>query len=636
MTSDNNDILLLVKGQSPQANLDALLDDLKPLKILDLYTLRMRLTGQAVNMLHKGSRDELAPLAAILSRHQITNWMVAQREPVELGSPDTIHRTAQGLVFTQDGHEHLLSKNSEPLIVLVDITAQVVERIIKRSQVQYAYTGGVHTDQNHDDLRREIFRQQPRIALAWGGTPQQPDHLLYLSAWDIPPEILGDKARPSRKWNLFEFLEVVCHLCPKHHFDTNFGIGFLPDYRVFPCDAADHSGINKNLATLARYTTLLLDMAQDNLQRQHTTAGAAQQATNTVISLATAFQLSGVSPGQSQQKPPTPQKAPRPSLPAPPSPRMLTGLSLHFNGWRLLANLGAVALFFFVEVNHKAAGSFYHYGFSTGLAPLGVSGLCLWNALFFWRLRQHIKNTATSKARSAAMGMVELYGKAKRQYALVSPNTLQPCVYYSLKRYRRTHKDHWRLTSITTSDTVPFILEDDTGRISVNPHGATFRLKNSHSSSDLTSANEKWVEEVIYENSMVYVLGFASTAHKHQSSLGQRVAEKLRELKGNREQMMTYDRDSDGHVSSAEWDEARSDMEQQALHEKLQQGQDRSNEQLVLSAPPQKDLPFIIAETESEASLVSHYSWQVPLLLIAGLAAFAWAIKAGVTYFHLI
>nr|WP_320115274.1 hypothetical protein [uncultured Desulfuromonas sp.] len=636
MTSEHTDNVLLVKGQSPQANLDVLLDDLKPLKILDLYTLRMRLTGHAVNMLHKGSRDELEPLATVLSRHHIPHWIIAPRvEPLEFSSPETIRHTAAGVVFTQDGRDHLLIKDSEPLIVLVDITAQVVERIIKRSQVQYAYTGGVHTDQNHDDLRREIFRQQPRIVLAWGGPPQRPDHLFYLSPWDIPPEILGDKARPSRQWNLFEFLEILCRLCPKHYLDTGFGIGFLPDYRVFPCDATDHSGINKNLATLTRYTALLLDMAHDNIQRQRKTAGSAQQATHPLTSLATAFQLSGVvPPGQAQTE--AHKKAPRPSLPAPPSPRMQTGLSLHFNGWRLLANLGAVAVFFFVEVNHKAAGNFYHYGFSSGLAPLGVSGLCLWNALFFWRLRQRIKNTATSKARSAAMGMVELYGKAKRQYALVSPNTQQPCVYYALKRYRRTHKDQWRLTSITTSDTVPFILEDDTGRITVNPHGATFRLKNSHSSSDLTSANEKWVEDVIYEDSMVYVLGFASTARKQQGSLSHRVAEKLRDLKGNREQMLTYDRDGDGNVSSAEWDEARADMEQEALHERLLQGRNRSNEQLVLSAPPQKDLPFIIAETESEASLVSHYSWQVPLLLIAGLAAFAWAIKAGVTYFHLI
>nr|WP_320048593.1 hypothetical protein [uncultured Desulfuromonas sp.] len=639
MTSENRDNLLLVKGQSPQEDLELLLEDLKTLNSLDVYTLRQRLTGYAVNMLHKGERSDLEDLARILQRHHIPHWIVApSKDLLEPLKPENIHRSTAGWVFTVNGTAHVLTQDSQPLIILADLTAQVGERILKQSQAQYTYTGGVHNDRNHDNLLREIFRQEPRLILAWGGSPRQPEHLIFLSPAAVPKEVLGDKAGLSRKWNLMEFLLQVRTACPEHYLDTGFGLGFLPDYRVSPCESSDYYALNKNNTELIRYANLILDMAENSLQpQQNATSGAARQAMSTVLGLATAFQLpkqaAMMGPAPARKKAAAPTK---PSLPTPPAPNIQSGFSLHFNGWRLLSNLAAFALFFFVEINHQAAGDFYRYGFSTGLVPLAVSGLCLWNALFFWRIRQRIKNTATSKARSAAMGMVEMYGRAQRQFALVSPSSQQPCVYYRLKRYRRGPKDQWQLTSITSSDSVPFILEDDTGRITINPRGATFKLENSINGLDMTGADEKWVEEVIYENSMLYVLGFAATSHNHQGSLSHRVAEKLRNLKGNHDKLMRYDHDGDGQISPAEWDSARADMEQEALHEKLHQGEQRSNEQLVISAPPQRDLPFIIAETRSEAHLVTHYTWQVPVLLIAGVATFIWAIKACVSYFHLI
>ena len=637
MTSDKNDILLLVQGQSPQADLDAVLDDLKTLQLLDLYTLRMRLTGHAINMLHKGNRDDLEAMASLLIRHHIPHWIVTPFHAlVEPQSPDTIRRVDDGFIFGVAGHNHHLTAASKPLIILADLTNQVAERIIKRSRVQYTYTGSVHTDQNNDDLSNEIFRHEPRILLAWGATTLAPEHFIDLSPTSIPAEILGKNSRTSRQWNFAEFFKMLCQLCPNHHLDTGFGLGFLPDYRVHPCDKTDLVKRRENTTALIRYANLLLDMAQYSQMHHHAKSGAADQTSAAVVAFATAFQNPLQASVQSHSTPKKTLRTPRPSLPTPPAPTVQSGLSLHFNGWRLLTNLGAIAVFFFVEVNHRAAGDFYRYGFSTGFAPLVVSALCFWNGLFFWRLRQRIINTATSKARSAAMGMVEVYGKTRRQYALVSPTTQQPCVYYCLKRYRRNHKDQWKLSSVTTSDSVPFTLEDDTGSITIDPRGALLKLETSHNDSGLTAADEKWEEQVIYENSMVYVLGFASTSQKYHGSLRERVAEKLRHLKSDRDTLMRYDHDGDGQISSHEWDNARTVMEQEVLHEKLQQGQQRSNEQLVIGAPPSKDLPFIIAATPSEEHLVRHYSWQIPLLLVGGLITFIWAIEACVSYFHLV
>ena len=65
-----------------------------------------------------------------------------------------------------------------------------------------------------------------------------------------------------------------------------------------------------------------------------------------------------------------------------------------------------------------------------------------------------------------------------------------------------------------------------------------------------------------------------------------------------------------------------------ALEEHLgEQGErKRQEEHVVIADPPQRRLPFVVAETESEAHLTSRYGWFSVPLLLGGVVALVLAI----------
>lgn len=107
-------------------------------------------------------------------------------------------------------------------------------------------------------------------------------------------------------------------------------------------------------------------------------------------------------------------------------------------------------------------------------------GLCLGPILFFrgfrtLRRRRLLENTPTSKTRSIAMGLVEIVGEAvPTGETLQSPFSDHECVYYryEIEEYRRTGKRHAWVTVMQRSLGVPFFLQDDTGRVLIDPTGA--------------------------------------------------------------------------------------------------------------------------------------------------------------------
>ena len=110
-------------------------------------------------------------------------------------------------------------------------------------------------------------------------------------------------------------------------------------------------------------------------------------------------------------------------------------------------------------------------------------------AIFFFgfnkmRRVKLIQDTPQSKVRSIAMGLVEIHGFAEPQAILVAPFSKTECVYYKykIKEYKRkTRRDSKGRTQTSYSwETVgrgerriPFFAKDDTGRVLVNPDGAT-------------------------------------------------------------------------------------------------------------------------------------------------------------------
>lgn len=104
-------------------------------------------------------------------------------------------------------------------------------------------------------------------------------------------------------------------------------------------------------------------------------------------------------------------------------------------------------------------------------------GVFLFFKAFGWlRSKRLIENIPTSKIRSIAMGLVEVYGKVVlfRKEVLKSPFTARDCVYsrFSIEEYRSSGKHSRWVTVRKGVDFIPFYIDDETGSVLVDPKGA--------------------------------------------------------------------------------------------------------------------------------------------------------------------
>jgi len=93
-----------------------------------------------------------------------------------------------------------------------------------------------------------------------------------------------------------------------------------------------------------------------------------------------------------------------------------------------------------------------------------------------------LADTPETPIRSMAMGLVEIHGKAKGDQLVDSPVSRTPCLFYKIdiERWQRNSKgggswSHFR----TDADGVRFYLEDMSGKVLVDAHGAEFDLPQS-------------------------------------------------------------------------------------------------------------------------------------------------------------
>src|SRR5438445_10770376 len=89
-----------------------------------------------------------------------------------------------------------------------------------------------------------------------------------------------------------------------------------------------------------------------------------------------------------------------------------------------------------------------------------------------------ILNTPASKIRSAAMGLVEINGLATGPYTMIAPITGVPCYYFRTTAWQwqqRGKNSEW-VQVADESMHVPFFLDDNTGRVLVDPQGAEMEI----------------------------------------------------------------------------------------------------------------------------------------------------------------
>jgi hypothetical protein len=115
----------------------------------------------------------------------------------------------------------------------------------------------------------------------------------------------------------------------------------------------------------------------------------------------------------------------------------------------------------------------------TGLTFWCVIGFCVGIGLFIYgfrllQRRRLILDTPFSKIRSASMGMVELSGLAVGPYTMLAPVTARSCYYYRtvVWEWKRRGKSNQWVKVVGECMHVPFFLDDNTGRVLVDPRGA--------------------------------------------------------------------------------------------------------------------------------------------------------------------
>lgn len=299
-------------------------------------------------------------------------------------------------------------------------------------------------------------------------------------------------------------------------------------------------------------------------------------------------------------------------------------------------------------------------GFTLFLFGLGVFG-------FFWGFRclqkkRLIENIPTSTVRGLAMGMVELCGRAKEKAPLASPFTQTACVYYKymIEEYRRS-KNSSRWVKIAKGDSahVPFILEDETGSVTVFPHGAETIVPADYSKvfsscnalpAHLISFLEKsrvrykglfgfskrlrFREWYVTEGEALYVLGHAQKAPEYVEGHRARLEKRLAQLRSDEKVLQAVDTDGDGTISADEWDAAVKKIEAELIAEELTRGGACDELDDVVIARAEHDKVFIISD-HKETKLVRTLYWKAFIGIFGGVPLTLGSLFVLLQYFGL-
>ncbi len=242
-----------------------------------------------------------------------------------------------------------------------------------------------------------------------------------------------------------------------------------------------------------------------------------------------------------------------------------------------------------------------------------------------WRRLRLIQDTPTSKVRSLALGRVEIHGQATEKAELAAPFTGAACVWYRWEieeQVRSGRSRRWRSVAQGDSHAWPFYVEDDTGRILVDPGGAEFHVPSDYREvdPDLSGAAGSYLasqgvsthgllgfrrklrlsEWHIAPGETLYVLGTAQERGSLVHERRVRIAEKLAALKADPEAMAHFDADGDGRISQEEWEMAR---------RLVVQGIEREGaEDRVVIGRGDEGQPFFVAD-RPESEIVKRHRW---------------------------
>lgn len=622
---------------------------------LDMFHGRQRLLGRSLAQLAQGPRNEMDDISVTLAESGHVHWLIDPVQPAF--APQRIYgleTSGNRVVFACQHEEVEFSPGGSVLAVLADVSGGLAEKLMARMLASNAYRGRDAVHHEDQQLVSMILQGQPVLDLYRLGEDKKITAAVRVFPGRFNPQGLGEAATLSSRKNLEVLLKLMEERSVAFQLHTDLGLALLPGCQLRRADKNDQDALRHNLNGMTRYGWLMADLWRHGSLPRESANHAGQTAEPSLLGTLLASPLlaagelaedtpvglhplmneittavAGTEGARSASRGAAEQRAPAPMLPAPPpsAPAAWTARRI----WTAVAFGGgffSLMLLLMVDRSDLIDQVAYH-SIASGAVPFVLAVLAFYYGFYHLRIKRKIENTPTSRIRSIAMGMVEVKGRALRKYALVTPMSHTPCVYYRLTRYRKDKNDRWQVVGVTSSANASFFLEDDTGRIEINPAAGRVRAGTRHEGfpgqvgltrfdSDQT---EKWQEELIVEGTLLYVLGFAAGKQEEGESLREEVQTALRDLKHDPQRLKEFDLDGDGKICVDEWDIARAQLEEQVYHQRMiarSQQRRRQEDHVVIGHQPGR--PLIIAETHSETHLTGKYrNRAVGLLLLSAM-----------------
>jgi len=254
-----------------------------------------------------------------------------------------------------------------------------------------------------------------------------------------------------------------------------------------------------------------------------------------------------------------------------------------------------------------------------------------------WKKRL-IQNIPTSKVRSIAMGLVELYGTAIADVILTAPYTKTPCVFYHIiieRLVRNKNSSNW-VKEFEMKTDIPFFLKDETGSVVVDPVNADTDLPLRYTRID---GNMRYKEYNIMEREPLYVLGTAKRKDSLQDRIHKEVEQRIREVVENPEEKQKLDINKDMWIDEKEWELAREKINREVAEEFS-----RAGEQFKKNSHPVPDglenviigmgenEKYFILSNKSEKELIEHYKYKAFFYVVAGAILTLVCLKIVLSY----
>lgn len=644
-------LIVQQKQQIPE-NLPELLKELSQKYQLDLYQSRQRLIGRGLSLLTKGVPERLKVISILLKDAGYVHWLVKPSKPGFVPQRVlNLQIQSDGIIFGCQKQSVIFAKGSTILAVFAELSGELVDKRVQQLLSSHAYRGMDHISHMEEEkIFKTILQGQPVLDLYQLDSDKQVTDAVRILPGKFDPKGLGERASVSSKQNLHQVLQLVRGYAQPFHLYTDFGLVNLPGCSLRRDDPDNPETQRQNLISLARYGWLMADLLNAELvdpAKQDDVNDLSTAVTSAILmqnqALAPDGQLDEILPmaetismklGQTKDSGGKflkhEQEMTESGLPAPPSATLTAAWTKPSFWLGTGGSFAVMTLFMLLDVgDHQWLNKVAYHAFVTGAIPLAIAAFMLWSAFYFLRMKRQIENTPTSRVRSVAMGMVEVKGHALRKFALVSPMSHTPCVFYRLTKYRRDRNNQWKVSSVSSSDNIPFLLADETGRVEIDPHGCRVSAGTKQEGTPgqiglmnlSDDSDDKWVEEVVVEGTLIYVLGYASVKRIEGPTLTERKIEALRELKRNPNNLQQFDHDGNGKISEEEWDSARAAVEEEIMRETLTTKAEHKKQEEQIVIGKAKGHPLIISETHSEDHLTSRYLYySIPLFAAAAVA----------------